>query len=338
MLRFAWISLLTLIFIQPTFAQNNSDRLTGPQIWQQIFVPVLQDKFRKDNHSLSKVESIIKSLGGRVVLDHGGTRTADPQVYTFLNRIAKAFGLQIRGQYKFPAKHMEAIDLQLPGDEGFKWFSTLIKYDDLSQEVAKFVEIDNQENRPHLSERGLALLEKLEDNKWLNSEEAHELVDQIVHHYFRRQGKPVAKEKLLAIAEESPETANAMLLGPDFSHLAISVNDLGIPEWYGLEVIEILREKLKDAKFAFLPEIQGERGTKLRQTSILADKSNFPVLLEGNITSSISYPSKYVEFVQRGAELDPEGRIQFTGDKVRLFQGFLREHAELIYSATDPRP
>ncbi len=338
MSRFALFTLAILLFSPQAIANTHQTKLNGPQIWEQIFVPTLQEKFRRDNHSLSKVEGIIKDLGGKVILDHGGTRTADPQVYAFLTRIANAFGLVIKDQYKFPSKHLEAIDLQLPGSNGFKWFSTLIKYDDLSQEVAKLVEVDNQDSRPHLSERGLYLLEKLEENKSLASEEANELVNQIVHQYFRRHGRPISKDALLTIAEESPETANALLLGPDFNHLSISVNHLGIPNWYGLEVVEVLEQKMKSAGFTMLPEIQGPAGSKLRQTSIVADNNSFPVLLEGGITSSHLHPSKYVEFVQRGPETDGQGNIQFTGNTVRLYQGFLRENAEKIYSATDPRP
>ena len=337
MTRFALFTLFSFFLSLGADAHQGATKLTGSEIWQQIFVPALQDKFRKENHSLSKVESIIKSMGGQIVLDHGGTRTADPQVYTFLTRISKAFGLQIRDQYKFPSKYLEAIDLQLPGQNGFKWFSSLVKYDDLPQEVAKIVEEDCQDNRPHMSERGIVLLEKLEDQKSLSHEEATELVHEIVHKYFRRHGKPLSKEAMRAISEVSSETVNALLLGPDFNHLAISVNDLNIPQWYGLEVIEVVEQKMRSSNFHMLPEIQGQRGSLLRQTSITADKSSFPVLAEGGITSSISHPSKYVEFVQRGAMRDPEGRIQFTGDKVTLFQGFLRDNSEKIYNATDPR-
>jgi hypothetical protein len=328
---------LVLVSIASIMPANSQPGLTGPQIWERIFVPALLDKFRRDNHSISKVETMLKNMGGTIVLDHGGTRTADPQVYAFLTRIAKAFGLRIRDHYKFPTKHLEAIDLQLPGTNGFKWFSTLIRYDNLSPEVAKWVELDNQHNRPHLSDKGVVLLEKLEEAKALSHDEAQELVNEIVHQYFKRHGRPLVKDTLLAIAKESPETANALLLGPDFNHIAISVNHLNIAQWYGLEVIEVLRQKLQAAKFTLLPSIQGEPGGKLRQTSIMADLSNFPILQEGGITSSISYPSKYVEFVQRGVELDHEGRIQFAGDKVTLFNGFLKDNAVNIYDSTTPK-
>jgi hypothetical protein len=335
---YALITLFLSLGSNLVYANPEHTLLTGPQIWQQVFVPAVQEKFRRDNHGLSKVETILKNLGGTIVLDHGGTRTADPQVYAFLTRIANAFGLQISNQYKFPSKCLQAIDLQLQGPQSFKWFSTLIKYDDLSPEVAKLIELDNQSSRPHLSERGVLLLEKLEEKKALTREEAQELVHEIVFKYCKRHGRPLSKETLLTISKESPETANSLLLGPDFSHIAISINDLNIPHWYGLEVIEVLRQKLEAASFTFLPTIQGEKGSKLRQTSIIADNGNFPILLEGGITSSISYPSKYVEFIQRGAELDHKGKIQFSGDKVTLFNGFMRDNAEKIYSATDPKP
>lgn len=337
MTRILFKSIPLFFFFFSSIVIAAQHQYTGPQIWEKFFVPALHQKFCKDNYSLSKVEKFIKELGGEVVFDHGGTRTTDPQVYAFLTRIGNAFGLSIRGHYKFPKKHLEAIDLQVPGSTGFKWFSTLIRYDDLSPEVAKLVEKDTQTARPHLSQQGIDLLEKLETNKTLNEEEAKLLVHEVIHNYFKRHGRPLEKEQLLAIAKESPEAANALLLGPDFSHIAISVNHLKIPQWYGLDVIDVLDEKLRKTQFNLLPEIQGSKGSKLRQISILADTSNFPILLDGGITSSISYPSKYVEFVQRGADLDADGKIQFLGNDVKLFSGFLQQNAEKSYSSTDPK-
>lgn len=337
MLKKILVNLIILTAINTAFANDSQTLLTGPQIWERVFVPAINDKFRRDNHSMSKVETWLKSMGGTIMLDHGGTRTADPQVFAFLTRIANAFGLVMRNQYKFPKKHLEAIDLQVPGTNGFKWFSTLIRYDNLSPEVAKLVEQDNINNRPQLSPKGLTLLEKLEEKKVLSLQDSKDLTHEIVYQYCKRHGRPLTKETLLAVAAESPETANALLLGPDFSHVAISLNHLNIANWYGLEVIEILEQKLKADKYNLLPGIQGEKGSQLRQTSFMADNSNFPILLDGGITSSIAYPAKYLEFVQRGADLDHEGKIQFSGDKVKLFSGFMQEQAEKIYSSTDPK-
>ncbi len=336
-LRYILITLSCIFFQISNSTHASQNLLTGPQIWERVFVPAIHQKFNRDNHSISKAEKLLKEQGGTIVLDHGGTRTADRQVYAFLTRIANAFGLSIKEHYKFPHKHLEAIDLQLPSSTGFKWFSTLIHYEEFSPEVTELVEKDYMSNRPQLSKKGLELLEKLEEKKVLNLDEANQLVHEIVDNYFKRHGRPITKETLLAIAKESPETANALLLGPDFSHIAISVNHLNISHWYGLEVIEVLEQKLKSAKFNCLQKIQGERGSILRQTSIMADKSNFPILLDGGITSSISYPSKYVEFIQRGAIRDANDKIQFSGDKVSLFNGFLVDNAEKIYSSTDPK-
>ncbi|MBP6986607.1 MAG: DUF1338 family protein [Alphaproteobacteria bacterium] len=323
-------------FLSIPYGHAAEKMLTGPQIWEKIFVPTLHEKFRKDNHSMSKVEALIEKLGGKIVLDHGGTRTADPQVYAFITRIGNALGLVIHDHYVFESKHLEAIDMQLPKSNGFKWFSTLIRYDELSPEVAKIVQEDNLNTKPRLSEKGLQLLEKLEERKVLSESEAKEFTHHIIHDYFKRNGRPIYKNKLLKVSKESAETANALLLGPDFNHLAISINHLGISHWYGLEVIEILERKLKDTGFNILPHILGEKSGLLRQTSILADNTNFPILLDGGIVSSMAYPSKYVEFIQRSPSLDAQGNIKFSGDKVELYNGFLREHTEIIYSSTDP--
>lgn len=330
--------LIILSVLMPATALHAANtKLSGPEIWQEIFVPKLQEKFSQENRSINRISSLLVNEGGKIVIDHGGTRTADPEVHTFLTRIAKAFGLRLNGHYDFPAKHMEAIDLQLPNQNGFKWFMTLIDFEQFSPEVSKLIEVDTANNHPQLSNRGTALLEKLEQEHSLERQEAEEFVKEILYNYLKRHGLPLNEDALTKIAAESPETANALLLGPAFNHLAVSLNDLAIPSWYGLEVIEVVHQRLKQEGFAMLPSIQGQIGSPIRQTSVLADEFNFPVLKQGNITSSLSYPATYIVLTQRGCEKDANGLVIMDNHQPRIFKGFSKENVETLYTSTRPK-
>ncbi|MGB0935784.1 MAG: 2-oxoadipate dioxygenase/decarboxylase family protein [Alphaproteobacteria bacterium] len=304
--------------------------MTGPVAWKTVFVPTLIEKFHSQNTDLARIESILSSEGGRIFFDHGATRTADPQVYDLLTRIANAFGLQQNQDYSFPDKHLTAVDFQLPGEDSFKWFSTLIKYREFSPAVQAIVKRDITANRPTLSRASTKILSSLEKTGQISQADADTLSREIVYTFFSRQGKPMRESDLKAVAAESPEAANALLLGPDFNHIAISLNQLQAPGWYGFEVIEVLEQRLQHEGFETLPKIQGDRGGILRQTSVVAAERSIPVLDSAGAEKEISYPATFVEFIQRGVKHTDSGRPV-------TYLGFLETNANKIYASTNPK-
>lgn len=309
--------------------------ITAPQIWEEIFVPQLHKKYIVEVASVWKFENLIQSEGGEIHLDHCATRTPDPKLHEFITRLANAFGLKVSGHYEFPNKKLKAVALQFPDKEGFKWFSTLIEYTQFSREAIKAVEEDLERTKNMLSGDGLELLAKLEKDKSLGESEANSFVIDIVWNFFERQGRPVKKNSIDILGEESSEIVNALLLGPDFNHIGYDLNKLHIKDWYGQEIIEVLYDRMVLEGFEMIPEIQGAQGGLLRQTSTKADVIPFEVEENNGSISIITLPSKFIELIQRGAERDENKKIKFNRDKkITRFKGFIAGNTEKLYDAT----
>lgn len=308
---------------------------TAPEIWKDVLVPQLHKKYIIEVNAVWKFETMIRQSGGELHLDHFATRTPDVKLHEFLTRLARAFGLEITGQYEFPDKKLKALVLQPADKEGFKWFSTLIEYKKFSNETIKAIEEDFQRTNNVLSEKGFTLLEKLEKDKALSENEAYDFAYELVWNFLRRQGAPVKKSTLTLIGKESSEVVSALLLGPDFNHMGYDLNKLNIQDWYGQEVIEILYGRMLLEGFEMLPEIQGSPGALLRQTSTKAEMKAFEVEEDNGNLSIVKSPYKFIELVQRGLERDEKGKIKFTkNNKVKHFEDFIAKNTERIYEAT----
>ena len=312
------------------------ERMKAPDIFNKLFVPQLHQRFFDEIESTKKVEGLIKELGGSLVIDHGATRTPDPKVYEFITRLAGAFGLKPHMKYNFPGKKLTAVDLQFEDKVGFKWFLTLVEYEKFSPGAAKSVKEDIEKTNNVLSEKGMTLLEKLEKDGELASDEAKGLVDEVMI-FLKRQGPPVKKSTLDLLAQESSEVVNALLMGPDFNHIAYLLNGLNIKEWYGQEIIDVINELMSNEGFKMLPEVQGKAGGILRQTSIMADDMEFEVEESDGKVRTITSPGRFIELIQRGAERDESGKIIFEGKNPQMFMGFVSQNTEKLYESTNTK-
>ncbi len=309
--------------------------ITAPKIWEELIVPQIHKKFIMEVPSTWKFEQLIHRLGGEIHLDHGATRTVEPELHAFITRLAVALGLTASGHYEFLNKKLKAVALQSSGREGFKWFSTLIECEKFSAKAREVIEEDVLRTRNRFSEVSLGMLEKLEKDRGLPENEAEAFANEIVWTFFSRQGPPVKKGTLDLLAKESSEIVNALLVGLDFNHIGYDLNKLFIRDWYGQEIIEVLNDAMVYEGFEMLPEIQGVRGGLLRQTSTKADVMDFEVEEGDGSVSVISSPSKFIELIQRGVEYDEKGKIKFdeNGQIIR-FRGFISGNTEKLYEAT----
>lgn len=310
--------------------------INAPRIWEEFIVPELHKKYIIEVPSAWKFEELIRRAGGELHLDHGATRTVEPELHAFITRLGAAFGLEVSAHYEFPNKKLKAVALQSPGKEGFKWFSTLIECEKFSPKAIEVIKDDISRTKNRLSGEGLQILEKLEKDKSLTENEVLKFSNEIVWTFLSRQGLPAKKSTLEILSKESSEIVNALLVGPDFNHLGYDLDKLFIKEWYGQEIIEVLNDKMIQEGFEMLPEIQGVRGGLLRQTSTKADLMNFKVEDENGNPTTILSPSKFVELIQRGAERNEQGKLKFDEEgKIIRFRGFLSGNTEKLYEATN---
>jgi hypothetical protein len=94
-----------------------------------------------------------------------------------------------------------------------------------------------------------------------------------------------------------------------------------------LDDIEKTIAALQKAGVPMKTEIEGERGSKLRQTATEAVKIDVDVLDKG-IPAKMPWSYAYFELAQRDAVIDPE-----SGKRVR-FEGFLGPQATNLFEMT----
>jgi hypothetical protein len=175
---------------------------------------------------------------------------------------------------------------------------------------------------------------KFEKDGHLSEEDANALTDQIVDHFLCRQGPLLKKETYDVVAKETSECVNALLIGPDYNHIAYSLHELNVSEWFGVDIIDVIDAFLRYHEFEMLPEIQGEPGTILRQTSTKAEAVSFDVDDGNGKLLKIKSPSKFIELIQRGPIRDDKGKIIIKKGSIERFQSFISKNTVKIYEAT----
>lgn len=286
-LHFQALLIFLMAFCGSSYAEP---KLSGPEIWDAVFVPALIDKFHRESITFRKTTAYLTSDGGKIVYDHGTTQTADPFVYRFLIRLGAAFGLKDSDQNTLKYNDLEAVILHIPGQNKFKWICARIKYHNFSPKVAHDIEQDFKKNRSLLSREGIRLLESLEQEKGLTEKDAQAFVHVVLDHYFKRQGEPMPRATLRSIEEQSPQAARALLTGPAITHVAIDCDN---------RAVEDLHTQLETLGIKILTISQSQKTSKRPQLSFLVEDVDFPILSEDSIYTTITRPARFIELIDR---------------------------------------
>ena len=141
---------------------------------------------------------------------------------------------------------------------------------------------------------------------------------------MHRNGPPMKRSTLEAVAAVSGEAASALALGADFNHVTIDVRAAGYPG------IEAMAQAMKASGFRLLPAIQGAPGSKLRQTATLAATMDTPVREADGKLGSAPTEKQFVEIIERGPVMDTQGHS-------KIFKNFLAANAEKIFDAASTK-
>src|SRR6185503_10064717 len=95
----------------------------------------------------------------------------------------------------------------------------------------------------------------------------------------------------------------------------------------GFEGIEAMAAAMKAKGFRMLPQIQGAKGTKLRQTATLAATMDTPVREADGRPGTAQTEKQFVEIIERAPET-PGGPV---------FKNFLSANAEKIFDAASTK-
>ncbi len=175
-----------------------------------------------------------------------------------------------------------------------------------------------------LTDRSIEFLNILKKKEILPLEAAEFLVNDLVH-YFRRPWDIPDKDDVLKLNDVSQYGAWVLLHGNSVNHFTAYINHQNVKEWPDLE---ITCKALTEAGVPMKDAIEGEKGSKLQQSSTQAVKESVKVRSEKGI-EQMMWTYAYYELAERGF-------IEENGQK-KLFSGFLGEQATHLFDMTQTR-
>ncbi len=310
-------------------------RLLPPAALRQRFVERATAKFAANVADFVALHALVDENGGRFRNDHGAIRSADPLLTQLFARAAQVLGLQRDRDYRFPAKKLMSFDLQAIGEdaESFKIFVSQVDLDAFPGDIAALIREDCAEQAGAVDHAPfVSLIEHFERQGGLTEAEAEAFVEHFVMRLMNRNGPPLKRSTLDAVAAVSGEAASALALGPDFNHVTIDVYAAGFTG------IETMVAAMQARGFRMLPAIQGAPGTPLRQTATMAATMATPVREADGGLGQAQTEKQFVEIIERNQALDADGHRLWRQDgEPLIFRHFLAANAEQIFAAASTR-
>ena len=312
--------------------------MLNPAQLRERFVSAATAKFARNVPDFVMLQKLVADQGGQFLNDHGAIRTADPAVCGLFVRAARVMGLTRERDYRFPAKKLVSFDLQVVGEDArqFKIFVSQVDLTAFPPEVAAGIAADCAAQARAVDHAPLlALIERAERAGGLSAADGAQFVHHVVYKLMSRNGPPLARATLEAVAQVSGEAASALALGPDFNHVTIDVGAAGFSG------IEAMAAAMHLRGFRLLPAIQGAPGTALRQTATMAATVETPVLDADGRQGFAPTEKQFVEIIERAQARDAGGALLWQQDgQPLIFRNFLSSNAEKIFDAasTQSRP
>lgn len=302
----------------------------GPRGAQETFLvelfDTLWDRYRQRVSYVRDYERIITEAGATFVNDHIAFRTfacQRPLVgIASLSRIFEALGYRAAGCYHFADKHLSAIHFQHPRAELPKLFISELQTWELPEAARREIEAVVEGHREPIEADALA--ELAVPDKITNHAN---LLERVVRQIHELPWPAPEQETVEAVASASQYAAWVLVHGYNVNHFTSLINSHGVEQ---LDDIEKTIAALKQAGVPMKSEIEGARGSKLRQSATEAVKIDVDVQVGGRHTV-MPWTYAYFELAERGEIADPE-----TGRKTR-FEGFLGPQATQLFEMTRVR-
>jgi hypothetical protein len=285
----------------------------------------LWERYRGRMEYVRMYEKVIQEHKASFVNDHIAFRTIacqSPMTGLFMiSRIFEALGYSSAACYEFPDKHFSSIHYQHPNPQFPKLFITQLKSWELSAQARAIIQKSLATHRAPLADAVFASLYNLEK---VSAAERSDLLKTLVRYFAELPWELPQKADVLALDKESQFASWVLVNGYDVNHFTASVNSHGVPT---LDDVEKVQAAMIAAKIPMKKEIEGERGTKLRQTS--TEAYVVPVKAkDGSKTVEIPWTYAYFEIADRPLVKNPE-----TG-KMERFEGFLGPQATNLFDMT----
>jgi len=275
-------------------------------------------------------EKMVQASGGKVQNDHIAFRTfntdvgGQPAGVEGIARIFLALGYRQKDKYLFEDKQLTAWHYEhKKNPDNPKIFISQLEVDNLSLPIARMIK-DNVAHAPDLlSPDDFKRLNDLNKGKNIDDSAGFVLAENLVR-FFSRPWPPPQRAVIAPINKESQYAAWTLLHGNAVNHFTAYINAQNVRDWPDLETtIEALRR----AGVPMKDEMEGERGSKLRQSSTQAVEASCEVIETNGRKSKMMWSYAYYEFAERGKVPGPDG-------KPVLFQGFLGAQATNLFEMT----
>lgn len=222
----------------------------------------------RERVSYAKVyEDLVLRLGGNFRNDHIAFRTFAVQSrwsgLAALSRPFEALGYRPAGVYDFPDKSLTSLHFAPPSESLPKLFISELRVWELSTKARKIILRATARSAPRLGDAELAALSDLPK---LGAKQRDRLLRRWVSQFARPWPAPPAADAA-ALERESQFAAWTLLHGHSVNHFTAAVHAHGVP---ALDDIEKTVAALKAAGVPMKAEIEGERGSRLRQSSTKA--------------------------------------------------------------------
>ncbi|MEO8498989.1 MAG: DUF1338 family protein, partial [Planctomycetota bacterium] len=177
-----------------------------------------------------------------------------------------------------------------------------------------------ESHRPAVSRETLAALATLDED----SPDKSSLLDVLVAQVESLPWNLPRREAVERLNRESQYAAWVLVHGYNVNHFTSLVNSHGVAS---LDSLEKTIGALAAVGVPMKADIEGEPGTKLRQTATEAVTIDVPVMDHGSPTT-MPWTYAYFELAERNPIVDPS-----TGESVR-FEGFLGPQATNLFEMT----
>ncbi len=294
----------------------------------RLLIEKLWVKYLERVPDAQKYVDLVTEMGGNVVIDHIAFRSFNahtgeqPEGIRAFKHILNFLEYKPVTKYKFPKKKLSAIHFEHPDETFPKMFVSQLEVEVLPLWAQSVINEMVHNTMYLLSDKSLELLRVLDANDSLPEEAADYLVDDLVQ-YFRRPWNIPLKEDLLKLNDISQYGAWVLIHGNSVNHFAVLVNNQNVQAWPGLDETH---KGLLAAGIQMKDEIEGEPGSKLRQTATLAAKEEIVVKDQSGF-SKLVWTYAYFELTQRN--------VVETNGVQKLFSGFLGEQARHLFDLTE---
>jgi hypothetical protein len=284
----------------------------------------LWDRYRQRVSYVQSYEKMIRAAGATFFNDHIAFRTFATQQplagIASLSRIFEALGYRAAGSYHFDDKQLSAIHFQHANMQLPKLFISELKVWELPPEAQSIIAKTLRSHRPAIDLDSLAALASLDKDK----SPAAELLPRVAAQFHDLPWLLPAKEDVEKLNRVSQYAAWVLVHGYNVNHFTSLINSHGVP---ALDDIEKTIHALRNAGVPMKKEVEGERGSKLRQTATEAVTIDVDVHDRG-LPTKMPWTYAYFELAQRDTVVDPA-----TGKSVR-FEGFLGPQATNLFEMT----